>query len=266
MSLIDVRCDLQYEVLAPTSFLFNVAALRTPGQAIESETVVLDPNVTYTESAIGDEGNRIFRLTADPGPFRLRYNARARLAEPAGLDGRMDELAHAELPDDVLSYLTPSRYCESDRLGQLAEDEFGAVEPGYQRVAAICDWIGERMEYTPGSTDSRTTACDVLLQRTGVCRDYAHLAITLCRALCIPARYVSAYALNLEPADFHGYFEAYLGANWYPFDPTGMAPLTGLVQIGVGRDAADTSFATIIGSATLESLTVEAIAAEVAAP
>lgn len=258
MRSIDVSCDLTYEVSVPTSFVFNVAVLGSERQVVKSESISIEPCVSYTETAIGEEGNRIFRVMAEPGTLRLQYAALVELmAQPEDIAPPLERM-HADLPDGVLPYLNPSRYCESDRLGQFADDEFGSLDPGYGRVTAICDWIARRMTYAPGSTDWRTTACDVLLQRTGVCRDYAHVAIALCRALGIPARYVSAYALHLEPADFHGYFEAYLGSEWYPFDATGKAPLSGLVRIGVGRDAAETSFATIIGAATLTDLTVGA--------
>src|SRR4029077_16027786 len=171
---------------------------------------------------------------------------------------QIPEAKHPELPEEVLPYLNPSRYCESDRLSAFAMAEFGRLDRGYLRVDAIRDWTHEHLRYQSGSTNTSTTACDVLIQRTGVCRDYAHLAIALCRALCIPARYVSGYAVALEPPDFHGFFEAYLGDRWYLFDATRLAPVEGLVRIGMGRDAADVPFATIIGAATLEKKIVSA--------
>jgi transglutaminase-like putative cysteine protease len=160
------------------------------------------------------------------------------------------------LPNEVLTYLNPSRYCESDRLTHFALRIFGDIEPGFSRVTAICDWIHNNLDYQSGSSGESTSACDVLIQRLGVCRDYAHLAIALCRALCIPARYVSGYALALQPPDFHGFFEAYLGTRWYLFDATRMAPVEGFIRIGTGRDAADASFATIIGEAKLTYMAV----------
>ena len=114
----------------------------------------------------------------------------------------------------------------------------------------------EQLDYTPGSTNAFTTAADVLLQRTGVCRDYAHLAITLCRGIGIPARYVAGYALDLQPPDFHGYMEAFLDGKWYLFDPTRLTSILGLVRIGSGRDAADVSVATITGNALLTQQSV----------
>ncbi len=162
------------------------------------------------------------------------------------------------MPSEVLPYLNPSRYCESDRLLRLARKEFGEAAPGYSRVAAICDWTHELLEYVAGSTNAGSSACDVLVQRAGVCRDFAHVALALCRALSIPARYVSGYAVGLIPPDFHGFFEAYLGTRWYLFDATRMAPRDGFVRIGTGRDAADAAFATVIGAATFQGMKVSA--------
>jgi transglutaminase-like putative cysteine protease len=163
----------------------------------------------------------------------------------------VNETLTAHLPPDVLTYLNPSRYCESDLLARFAYEEFGNLYRGYSRVQAVCNWVCDQLDYTPGSTNGMTTAADVLLQRTGVCRDYAHLAIALCRGIGIPARYVAGYALNLQPPDFHGFMEAFLDGQWYLFDPTRLAFTSGLVRIGVGRDAADVSFATLNGDARL---------------
>jgi transglutaminase-like putative cysteine protease len=165
-----------------------------------------------------------------------------------------------EVPADVLPYLNPSRYCESDKLGDFAWRHFGDHSPGHGRVQAVSDWVNENLVYTAGSTDASSSTTDVLLQRAGVCRDYAHVAISLCRALGVPARYVSGYGVGVEPQDFHGFFEAYIGTDWYLFDPTGMTTPNGLVRIGYGRDAADAPFATLVGRATLidKSVAVEA--------
>jgi transglutaminase-like putative cysteine protease len=212
----------------------------------------------YTVENVGEEDNRIVRLQANVGDFSLQYQATVTLEPEVDDPPTIMEAEHPELPSEVLPYLNPSRYCESDRLLRLAGKEFGEIAPGYSRVAAICDWTHARLDYVAGSTDARSSACDVLVQRAGVCRDFAHVALTLCRALSIPARYVSGYAVGLNPPDFHGFFEAYLGTRWYLFDATRMAPRDGLVRIGTGRDAADTAFATVIGAATLKDMTVSA--------
>ena len=142
----------------------------------------------------------------------------------------------------------------------MAWKEFGELSNGYYRVQAICDWVNQRIDYVEGSTNTSSSACDVLIQRTGVCRDFAHVSIALCRALGIPARYVSGYAADLQPPDFHGFFEAYLSDNWYLFDATRMASVSRLVRIGMGRDAADASFANVVGQARLDSIWVSAVA------
>ena len=258
MSIIRVGCELRYRVTAPSSFLFNIAVAHTPHQAVQQERFTTVPHAEYTVENVGEEGNRVVRLQAQVGDLTLHYQATVRL-EPAVDDPpTLREAEHLALPSEVLSYLNPSRYCESDRLLRLAWKEFGEITPGYARVAAICDWTHARLDYVGGSTDVRSSACDVLVQRAGVCRDFAHVALTLCRALSIPARYVSGYAVGLMPPDFHGFFEAYLGTRWYLFDATRMAPRDGFVRLGTGRDAADAAFATVIGTATLEDMKVSA--------
>jgi len=263
MTIIQVGCDLTYSVTNPTSFLFNVAVARTRHQIISGETLWLNPNIQYEASSLGMEDIQVYRLTVEPCDLQLQYRATVELRPEIYDTSGIIETGYSQLPNDVLPYLNPSRYCESDRLTHFALRMFGNVEPGFSRVTAICDWINNNLDYEPGSTGESTSACDVLIQRVGVCRDYAHLAIALCRALCIPARYISGYAVALQPPDFHGFFEAYLGSRWYLFDATRMAPIEGFVRIGTGRDAADASFATIIGEATL---TYMAVWAEQTAP
>ena len=256
MTTIQVGCDLIYSVTNPTSFLFNVAVARAGHQIINAGSLWLNPNIQYDASTLGTEDIQVYRLTVEPCDLQLQYRATAELRPEIYDTSGIIETGYSQLPNEVLPYLNPSRYCESDRLTHFALRMFGNVEPGFSRVTAICDWINNNLDYQSGSTGESTSACDVLIQRVGVCRDYAHLAIALCRALCIPARYISGYAVALQPPDFHGFFEAYLGARWYLFDATRMAPVEGFVRIGTGRDAADASFATIIGEATLSYMAV----------
>jgi len=166
----------------------------------------------------------------------VRYAALADMSPEIERTGEVAEADLANVPAEVLTYMNPSRYCESDLLGRFAFEEFGHLERGYLRVQAITDWVFEHLDYVPGSTSATTTATEVLLKREGVCRDYAHLVISLCRGVGIPARYVSGYAVDLTPPDFHGFMEAYLDGQWYLFDPTRLASTLGLVRIGVGRD------------------------------
>ncbi len=256
MTLIQVGCNLTYSVTSPTNFLFSVAAAKTAHQTISEETLQLNPAIHYEVSQLGTEDAQVYRLFVEPCDLQLQYRAKVDLHPEIHDTSGITETVYSQIPNEVLPYLNPSRYCESDRLTHFALRMFGNVQPGFSRVTAICDWINCNLDYQSGSTGESTSACDVLIQRVGVCRDYAHLAIALCRALCIPARYISGYAVALQPPDFHGFFEAYLGSSWYLFDATRMAPVEGFVRISTGRDAADASFATIIGSATLTCMTV----------
>lgn len=251
MTVIRVRSKLVYEVKSPTTLLVNVAVASTPRQVIRSEQFNVSPAVPETPLPIGEERNRFMRLLLEPGTATINYKAIVQLDHHTDEPPGIEETDYSSLPPHVLAYLNPSRYCESDRLARFALAEFGGMDRNFDRVSAICDWIYEHIEYRSGSTNPLTTACDVLLQRMGVCRDFAHLGVSFCRSLGVPARYVSGYACQLQPPDFHGFFEAYLSGRWYLFDPTRLAPTTGLVRIGVGRDAADVAFATIWGKAML---------------
>lgn len=164
-----------------------------------------------------------------------------------------------ELPAGVYTYLLPSRYCQSDKLIKLAKDKFGHIDNAYDCVIAICNWIHKNVGYVSGSTGSATSAFDTVTQREGVCRDFAHLGIALCRASAIPARYVSCYAYMLNPPDFHACFEAFLGGEWIVFDATQLAPLNGFIRIGIGRDATDVAVATIYGSVNFISMEVSCV-------
>ena len=209
------------------------------------------PFRTYCDD---QSGNRFLRLQAQAGPLKVVYRALVdRMIEPDNVNA--PEVPVHDLPDDVLHFLMPTRYCESDLLGPNAVELFGQLPQGYSRVQAICEWVRSNIEYRIGSTTATTTARDVFMQRAGVCRDFAHLAITFCRALNIPARLVSGYATFDEPPpDFHAIFEAYLGGRWVMFDPTAMSPLDQVVRLANGRDAKDVAFATIFGPARMTSM------------
>jgi len=251
MTHIDFGCSLTYDVKRPTVLLLKIAASWTQHQIVNNESLTSSPVLNIETCQIGPDGNRLHRVVVAPCRLTIDYQATAELTPDIERTGDIRESLPAEMPPDVLTYMNPSRYCESDLLGRFAFEEFGHLNQGYARVQTICDWVHDHLEYTPGSTNGTTTASDVLLQRTGVCRDYSHLAITLCRGVGIPARYVSGYAVDLEPPDYHGVMEAWLDGQWYLFDPTRIASPLGLARIGIGRDAADVAFATITGTATL---------------
>lgn len=246
-----VKATLGYRVKTATPFVFNVQAQRLPGQAIVTESLHIEPALDLENWVMPESGNRYFRLIAPPGEFRVSYKATVQLSHPTEDPARVHEIPPGELPMSVLTHLFPSRYCQPDRLERFAKRTFGDLPPGYQRVAAICNWIRDNVDYVPGASDALTSAYDTVSQRAGVCRDFAHLGIALTRALGIPARYVSAFAWRLEPPDFHAVFEAFLqgpsGSGWYVFDATRMAAPEGIVRIGVGRDAAEVAFCTQFG-------------------
>ncbi len=257
MTRISVHTELRYDVTAPTSFSFAVLAADNARQHVDEQRLELAPQPDWRRARVEPSGHDLVRLVAQPGPLALTYDAVVTLQAHVPDDVPRVEVPFAELPGDALEFLHPSRYCESDLLGRVAANTFGELEPGFERVTGFCNWIWERLDYVPGSTDASTSAADVLVRGAGVCRDYAHLAISLCRAMGIPARYVSGYAVGLQPPDFHGFFEAYLDGDWYLFDATRMATVDGLVRIGSGRDAADVAFAEIVGSAQLTTKLIE---------
>jgi len=246
--LFHVDCKLSYTLLDDTHFLFLVHALDGMDQKVLDESLRITPALEHEVHSDAVFGHRTLRLRASTGPLTLRYRARVMVdrapPHPNAEEVQIEELPHAVLPD-----LLPTRYCEADRLASAAFKMFGDVPPGYPRVQAMSEWIYQHVEYRIGSTNSTTTACDVFLQRAGVCRDFAHLGITFCRALNIPARLAVGYSrFETPPPDFHAVFEAFLGGRWELFDPTGMTDPQDLVRIAVGRDAGDVAFATLFGS------------------
>jgi transglutaminase-like putative cysteine protease len=250
----DVDSLLTYQVNGPTDFLFQIHALQGMGQQVLNEALVITPPLPVHVYADPTVNHRFARVHADAGFYEFRYTARVlRTLDPVDLTA--PEVAIAALPDEVLHNLMPTRYCESDHLSQVAQRMFSGLPPGHARVRGICDWIHDNIEYKVGASIATTTARDVFVQRTGVCRDFAHLGITFCRALNIPARLVVGYArFDDPPPDFHAVFEAYLGGRWVLFDATRMSPLDELIRIATGRDAKDVAFATIFGPATMTSM------------
>jgi transglutaminase-like putative cysteine protease len=247
-----IDCLLVYQVVGSASFLFNVAAVSNSFQRVIRENLRVTGAQPAEESAA--KGQRLHRVAAGNGRVELTYQA-AISVEPELLDANKLNVAPLhKLPPEALVFLYPSRFCQSDLLARFANREFTNVESGFERLTRICNWIYEYVEYLQGSTNSSTSAFDTATQRAGVCRDFAHLGIALCRALGIPARFVSGYAFGLNPPDFHAYFEAFLGGRWIIADPTRLSPQSSFIRIGEGSDAADTSFATIFGNATLTEM------------
>ena len=249
-------CELEYAVRGSATFIFNVGVSARDRIKIEEERYAISPPVKHEEFTTQPEHNRYLRLTAEPCDLRLNYEALVTAPAAAETDALILETPIASLAPETLRYLNPSRYCQSDKLARLAQREFGGVQPGFARVTAICNWIYDHVEYLRGSSDQHTSAFDTATERAGVCRDFAHLGIAFCRALGMPARFITAYAYKLDPPDFHASFEAYLGDRWYVFDATRLAPPSGFIRIGAGRDAADTAFASIYGQAEMKGMRV----------
>lgn len=253
--MIRLKFDIQlrYEVIGMNSdFIFNLHAAQTAQQSVVNEQLDTSPALTPVLYTDPNTQTRFTRLQAAPGPFSIRYEATVDISHYAEVPHNLLEVPISQLPSEVLPYIYPSRYCQSDRLGRLATWEFAHFQPGYARVHAIQDWLVRRTTFLPGSSNSNTSATDTLISQTGVCRDFAHLMIALCRAMNIPARFVTGidYGADpkLGPTDFHAYVEVYLSHRWYVFDASGISPPMGLIRLGTGRDAADTSFATVFGS------------------
>lgn len=266
MIRLNLDIELQYQVMQPADFIFNVHAVNTTQQRVNTEQLTVSPCLPYDVELCRTFGNRYLRMRAEPGPLSVRYTAVVDISHRFDWPNVVSEMPLAKIPVDVLEYLYPSRYCPSDRLSNVAVQQFGAIAPGYSRVQAVCDWVRDRTRFQSGSTNYRTCAFDTFNERVGVCRDFAHLMIATCRALNIPARFVTGVDYGADPAlgppDFHAYVEVYLSGRWYIFDPTGICPTTGLVRIGTGKDASDVSFATIFGSVMWSAPKISVVAHE----
>ncbi|MGQ3052288.1 MAG: transglutaminase-like domain-containing protein [Roseateles sp.] len=270
MIRIELQLQLKYEVSAPgADFIFNIHPAYTSCQTVSAERLHINQDIRSEVQTDATTGNRHLRLQAQPGDLEIRYEATVDLVHHRMQPADLQEVPILSLPLDVLRYIYPSRYCQSDRLARLALAEFGAVTPGHQRVLAIIEWIQQRVSFTSNTSTSSTSAVDTLIERTGVCRDFTHLLVALCRALNIPARFTTGtdYGADpvLGPPDFHAYAEVYLGDRWYIFDPSGTAIPMGFVRFGTGRDAADVAFATIFGPVTPWAPWIQTIAQEDAA-
>lgn len=252
MVRLNFSIELNYDISAPgCDFIFNIHAAQTTHQTVVRESLYLSQALTpnlYTDPVTH---TRYLRLKAFDGPLTVRYEATVDLDHHTAAPETVGEVMVANLPGPVLPYIYPSRYCESDRLHRLAVKEFGHLWQGYARVQAIRDWVTQRVSFRSNTTNGNTTALDTLVDETGVCRDFAHLMIALCRGVNIPARFATGIDYGADPAlgptDFHAYVEVYLGERWYIFDPSGTAIPMGFVRFGTGRDAADAAFATIFG-------------------
>ncbi|GAA0284186.1 transglutaminase family protein [Alteraurantiacibacter aestuarii] len=251
---ITINSRFSFFLNQPSDALLHFEAAMIPEQDILSCDTQMGEAMHFARVPAQDNiGERIW--IRSEGYFEVAYSASVEVNRQVPDIAGLGAILPHDLPGDCVKYLFDSRYCQGDRLHSFVYDNFGELTGG-EKVAAIRDWISREMVYEPGSSDARTTAIDSFVERRGICRDFAHVLIALCRAATIPARYVSCYAPGVNPPDFHAVAEVFLadptvpgGGAWYMVDATGMADPAKAVKIGVGRDAADVSFLTIFGPA-----------------
>jgi transglutaminase-like putative cysteine protease len=250
-----VGCRLAFDVTVPTPVLF---VLRP---RLEGRVLVMQENLSFGIGRPSYEfqdshGNIAYRAMLMPGRNEIRHDALVAVSSlPDGRPAPEHLLPVDQLPAEFLRYTLPSRYCDSDKLMNFAWNQFGHVPHGLPRVQAICDWVHQNIEYRFGSGRPDLSASEVIHRRHGVCRDFAHAAIALCRAFNLPARYVTGHLPDIgfldpgSPMDFHAYTEVYLGHEWFTFDARFNVPRIGRVKLAHGADAVDGAFATIYGHA-----------------
>ncbi len=243
-----IGCELTFELSVSTPFILMLRPRSGVKQWVAKDEFRISPNVSVFECS-DVYGNLCQRLIAPPGKFEVFTSAEVRIADSLDEAPGVAFIEIPYLPDSVLGYLLPSRYCESDRFCDMATLITAGQQPGYDQVLSIERWLSNNIKYVPGSSDIPLSAVDVNFRQSGVCRDLAHLGIALCRSLSIPARMVVGYRHQLEPMDLHAWFEAYVGENWYTFDAVQASTKGGYVTVGFGRDAADVAIYNQFGPA-----------------
>lgn len=254
-----VCSTLSYDVFSTTTFFFNIMAIQSDNQLILEESLIITPAIAFEEFTLNHSDTRFIKLKVEKGmSFTITYQAQV-VVNYTKIDEEilLESIPIINLDHNVLPYISPSRYCESDKLMEFATNKFGFLPNEYSKALAIEDWIFNNITYTTGSTNSSTSATETLVNKAGVCKDFAHLGIALCRALDIPARYFTGYASHLNPPDFHACFEAYVGGHWIIFDPTKLAGLNGLVKIANGLDASEVAVASYFGDISCTHMDIQ---------
>lgn len=253
--MLDINVHLHYHLAQPTDLLLQVEAADGGGQQLVRANIKLSETEYFSRiAAEQDLGERIW-LRSD-SDFLCDYSARIDVHRTVLDIGSLDAVAPHLLPADAVRYLMPSRYCPCDEMQSFVSAEFGQLAGG-ARIAAMRDWIGDKFQYVVGSSTAQTTALDTFVQRQGICRDFAHVMICLARASAVPARFVSAYAPDVTPPDFHAMAEVFLDDAWHLVDATGMAQPDATAIIGVGLDAAEVAFLSSYGPMQLISQSVD---------
>jgi transglutaminase-like putative cysteine protease len=242
---IGIETHLVYRLSEPMDLLMQVEVADVPDQMVRLRDMWL-PAGARIETVAGESDIGVRMWLRCEGEFRCDYRAEVEIARPVADIAQLPATDALELPARTLRYLMPSRYVPTDEVQPVLADVFPGLSGG-ALVAAVSDWIKREFIYAPGSSDARTTAFDTIRSRHGVCRDFTHVLIALCRSAAIPARYASVYAPGVEPQDFHAVAEVYLNGSWHLIDPTGMAHPNAMARIGVGMDAAEVAFLTAFG-------------------
>lgn len=257
-----VTCDLTFDVESPALVTLLVTAACRTGQPRGDErlaVITAGRPLAEPRELVSAQGTRMHIVDAEPGVLTVSYRAAADQPHPHHPGQPGHDQAGRDFGLSQLVYLRPSRYCPSDHLAGFATAEFGTYAAGRETVEAVAEWINRRIAYVSGSSGVHDDAEHTLLTGQGVCRDFAHLGVALCRAMDVPARFVAVYAPGLTPMDFHAVFEAWVDGGWRIYDATRLVPRQAMVRIATGRDAADTAFASVLGGpATLRTIEVTA--------
>lgn len=238
--MISIDVSLVYRLGPERTALLTLEAARIGGQDVHSETFDIEHAELHHIEGQDGIGRRNWTMVEVP-ELRVHYEAEVKVTRKSPPLARLDATPLSQLPTEIVTYLRPSRYCQSDLFEDIAAQDFGSLAGG-ARITAIRDWVRTELAYAPGHSDGATTMLDTYKARRGVCRDFVHVFCGLARAANIPARYVAAYGPDVDPPDFHAVAEVWLDGAWHLLDPTGMCDPDEIVVIGVGRDAADVPF------------------------
>lgn len=252
-----LQSSLFYSVNGPATIFGTIRCPETDKQVILEQYLSTDRSVDWEDLDAGFGDNQFSRFeVADCGPLTIYYEAVAEISPEIIPKSEVQDEGVSSIPADKVPYVFPSRYAPSDRFRAVATDLFGGIEGKLNQALAVEQWLWERIAYLPGTSVEQSSAIETLERREGVCRDFAHLGIAFCRALCIPARYVNMYAFQLQPQDYHAVFEVLIGNRWYLMDGTRRAPLNGMTRIAMGRDATDAAITSLFGPIQGEGIAV----------